>query len=85
MKKTVFGMIAIAFLALSLASCGEKLLTPEQVQAEITAGFDAGKAAIEQEMDGKCTAEMDAKVEAEYQRMVEDYRIMQEQEAAATK
>ncbi|MCC7245870.1 MAG: hypothetical protein IT269_09335 [Saprospiraceae bacterium] len=82
MKKTVITLFAGALLAFSLASCGEKLLTPEQVQAEIAKGVEAGKPAIQQEMDAKCTSEMEARVEAEYQRMVEDHNAMKEQEAA---
>ena len=45
-----------------MASCGEKLLTPEQVQAEVTAGFDAGKAAVETEVNGKCDADFETRV-----------------------
>lgn len=62
MKKTVLGILAGAAFTLSMASCGEKLLTPEQVQAEITAGFDAGKAAVEAEVNGQCEAEFETKV-----------------------
>lgn len=62
MKKTVLGILAGAVLTLSMASCGEKLLTPEQVQAEITAGFDAGKAAVETEVNAKCDAEFETRV-----------------------
>lgn len=62
MKKTVLGILAGAVFTLSLASCGEKLLTPEQVQAEITAGFDAGKAAVETEVNAKCDAEFETRV-----------------------
>ncbi len=70
MKKTVLGIMAGAFLALSLASCGEKLLTPEQVQAEVSKGFDAGKAAVETEMNAKCDADFQARVDAEAAAMV---------------
>lgn len=63
MKKTVLGILAGAALTLSMASCGEKLLTAEQVQAEITAGFDAGKAAIETEVNSKCDAEFETRVQ----------------------
>ncbi|MBK8425039.1 MAG: hypothetical protein IPL27_03210 [Lewinellaceae bacterium] len=62
MKKTVLGILAGAVLALSMASCGEKLLTPEQVQAEITAGFEAGKAAVEADVNSKCDAEFETRV-----------------------
>lgn len=62
MKKTVLGILAGAAFTLSMASCGEKLLTPEQVQAEITAGFDAGKAAIETDENGKCEAAFETRV-----------------------
>ena len=62
MKKSVLGILAGAAMMFSLASCGEKLLTPEQVQAEITAGFDAGKAAVETEVNAKCDAEFETRV-----------------------
>ncbi|MCC6279557.1 MAG: hypothetical protein IT262_03090 [Saprospiraceae bacterium] len=62
MKKTVLGILAGAVLTLSMASCGEKLLTPEQVQAEITAGFDAGKATVDTEVNAKCEAEFETRV-----------------------
>lgn len=69
MKKTVFGVLAMAFFALSLSSCGEKLLTPEQVAAEVQKGFDAGKSAVEMEMNSKCDADFEARVTAEVERM----------------
>jgi predicted small lipoprotein YifL len=62
MKKTVLGILAGAALSLSLASCGDKLLTPDQVQAEVQKGFDAGKAAVEAEMSSKCDATFEARV-----------------------
>lgn len=62
MKKTVLGILAGAVLVLTMASCGEKLLTPEQVQAEITAGFEAGKAAVEADVNSKCDAEFETRV-----------------------
>jgi hypothetical protein len=64
MKKSVLGILAGAAMMFSMASCGEKLLTDEQVQAEITKGFDAGKAAVEQEMSAKCDADFEARVTA---------------------
>lgn len=69
MKKSVLGILAGAALMFSLASCGEKLLTDEQVQAEIQKGFDAGKAAVESEMNAKCDAEFQARVSAELENM----------------
>jgi len=58
-----------ALLTLGLASCGEKLLTDEQVQAEIEKGFEAGKGAVETEMNDKCDAEFEARVVAEVERL----------------
>jgi hypothetical protein len=78
MKKVFTGIFAAA--ALMLSSCGEKLLTPEQVQAEITKGFDAGKAAIEQEATAACDAEFENRVTAEAQRMIEDARTNAQQQ-----
>jgi predicted small lipoprotein YifL len=69
MKKTVLSILAGAALTLSMASCGEKLLTDEQVQAEIQKGFDAGKAAVETEMDAKCEADFETKVTSEVERL----------------
>ncbi len=69
MKKTVLGMLAGAALMFSMASCGEKLLTDEQVQAEIQKGFDAGKAAVESEMNAKCDAEFETRVTAEVENL----------------
>lgn len=77
MKKTVLGMLAAAALMFSLASCGEKLLTDEQVQAEIQKGFDAGKAAVETEMNAKCDAEFETKITAEIDRMKAEYEARQ--------
>jgi S-adenosylmethionine synthetase len=78
MKKVFTGVFAAAVLMLS--SCGEKLLTPEQVQAEITKGFEAGKAAVEQEATAACDAEFENRVTAETQRMIEDARTNAEQQ-----
>lgn len=69
MKKTLLGICMGALLSLGLASCGEKLLTDEQVQAEIEKGFEASKGAIETEMNDKCEAEFEARVVAEVERL----------------
>jgi hypothetical protein len=60
MKKTLLGLLA--FASLSLAACGEKLLTDAELQAEITKGIEAGKAAIVTEEDAACSASFDARV-----------------------
>lgn len=69
MKKTLLGIAAVALLSLGLSSCGEKLLTPEQVQAEIQKGVDAGMPAIESEEAAKCDAEFEARVTTEVDRL----------------
>lgn len=69
MKKTLFGMLAAALLTFGLSSCGEKLLTEEQVKAEIEKGFEAGKGAVEKEMNDKCDAEFETRVTAEVERL----------------
>lgn len=69
MKKSVLGILAGAALMFTMASCGEKLLTDEQVKAEIQKGYDEGKAAVEQEMDAKCDSEFEGRVTAEVDRM----------------
>lgn len=69
MKKTVLSILAASVLIFSMASCGEKLLTEEQVQTEIQKGFDAGKAGVETEMDAKCQANFETRVTAEVDRL----------------
>lgn len=69
MKKTLLGMLAGALLTFGLTSCGEKLLTDEQVKAEIEKGFEAGKGAVEKEMNDKCDAEFETRVTAEVDRL----------------
>lgn len=69
MKKTLFGMLAVALLTFGLSSCGEKLMTEEQVKAEIEKGFEAGKGAVEKEMNDKCDAEFETRVTAEVERL----------------
>ncbi|MBK6994567.1 MAG: hypothetical protein KA138_08270 [Saprospiraceae bacterium] len=81
MKKSILGILAGAALMFSMASCGEKLLTDEQVQAEITKGYEAGKAAVEQEMTAKCEADFEARVSA----IVDQARADYEAEMAADK
>lgn len=85
MKKSVLGILAGAALMFSMASCGEKLLTEEQVQAEITKGFDAGKAAVEQEMSAKCDADFETRVTAEVTRLQAEYEAMKAAEMPAGK
>ena len=84
MKKTVLGILAGAALTFSMASCGEKLLTDEQVQAEIQKGFDAGKAAVETEMDAKCQADFETRVTAEVERLKAEAAAAAEAEAPTT-
>jgi hypothetical protein len=85
MKKSVLGILAGAAMMFSLASCGEKLLTEEQVQAEITKGFDAGKAAVEQEMSAKCDSEFEGKVTAEVDRLKAEFEAAKAAEMPAGK
>jgi hypothetical protein len=69
MKKTLLGIIAVFALAICMTSCGEKLLTDEQVQAEIQKGVEAGMGAIESEESAKCDAEFETRVLAEVERL----------------
>lgn len=85
MKKTVLGILAGAALTFSMASCGEKLLTDEQVQAEIQKGFDAGKAAVETEMDAKCQADFEMRVTAEVDRLKAEAEAAEEMTTPAGK
>lgn len=69
MKKVILGI----FAALTLASCGEKLLTPEQVNAKIEEGVNAQKASVESEENAKCDADFQTRVSAEVDRMKAEY------------
>lgn len=60
-------------VSLSLASCGEKLMTDDQVQAAIQEGVAAGRAAVEADMDKVCDANFNARVEAEFTKLKADY------------
>jgi hypothetical protein len=62
MKKAILGILAGASLTLSMASCGEKLLTQEQFDAEVAKKFEAGRPAVESEMTAKCDAEFETRV-----------------------
>ncbi|MEQ1745862.1 MAG: hypothetical protein ABMA02_10575 [Saprospiraceae bacterium] len=69
MKKTLLGIAAMTLLTLGMSACGDKLLTPEQVQADIQKGVDAGMPGIETEEGAKCDAEFEARVAAEVDRL----------------
>ncbi|MCS7037162.1 MAG: hypothetical protein RMJ33_14120 [Saprospiraceae bacterium] len=77
MKKTLLTMAAAGLLTLGLSSCGEKLLTPEQVEAEIAKGVEAGKAKIDSEENAKCDAEFEARVTAELERLKAEHAAQQ--------
>lgn len=77
MKKTLFVHAIAALLTLGLSSCGEKLLTPEQVEAEIAKGVEAGKAAIDTEENAKCDAEFESRVNAEFERLKAEMEAQQ--------
>ena len=62
MKKSFLGILAAAALSFTAVSCGDKLLTEEQVQSEIQKGFVAGRAAVESEMNARCDQEFDMRV-----------------------
>ncbi len=77
MKKALLITAASALLTLGLSSCGEKLLTPEQVEAEIAKGVEAGKATIDAEENAKCDAEFESRVMAEFERLKMEREAMQ--------
>jgi predicted small lipoprotein YifL len=83
MKKMLFGFLTATALTMSLASCGEKLLTPEQVNAKIEEGFTAGQAAIVSEMSAKCDADFESRVTADVQRITAEDKAKMEAEKAA--
>jgi hypothetical protein len=84
MKKMLFGFLTATAMTMSLASCGEKLLTPEQINAKIEEGFTAGQAAITSEMSAKCDADFESRVTAEVNRIkAEDAAKMAADKAAA--
>jgi hypothetical protein len=64
MKKTLLGLLAGAALCFTAVSCGPKLLTEEQVSAEIQKGFEAGRPAVESEVNSRCDAEFEMRVMA---------------------
>ena len=74
MKKTLLGLFAIA--TIGLASCGEKLLTEAEVQAEITKGIEAGKAAVVSEAATACDASFTARVDEGVQKKVAEMEAM---------
>ena len=69
MKKTLLGICIGALLSLGLASCGEKLLTDEQVQAEITKRFEAQKTEVEAQENQACDANFEARVADELSKL----------------
>lgn len=72
----MLGILAGVAMTLSMASCGEKLLTQEQFDAEVAKKVEAGRAAVESEMNAKCDAEFETRVQE---------RVLQlDQENAAT-
>jgi hypothetical protein len=77
MKKTLLGIAACALLTLGMTSCGEKLLTPEQVQAEIQKGVEAGKPAIESTENALCDSKFETAVTAEFDRLKAEAEAMQ--------
>lgn len=64
MKKTVLCFFVGAAITLSMASCGEKLMTAEEMNAKVTEGFESGKAAVESEVNGACDANFESAVTA---------------------
>lgn len=83
MKKTVLGILAGAALMFSMASCGEKLLTDEQVQAEIDKGVEAGKAAVISAAEQQCNADFEARVTAEFEKLKVDFEAAKAAEMPA--
>lgn len=79
MKKTALAFLTGTAMLFSLASCGEKLLTPEQVDAAVTQGFETGKAAIETAENAKCEADFEQRVQEQINAL-----DVAAQEAAAT-
>ena len=71
MKKTVLGIMAAAAITLGMTSCAEKLLTPEQVEEEITTRVEEAKPAIEEEENALCDEEFDTRVAEEVANMKE--------------
>lgn len=75
MKKTILGMLAGAALTFSVTSCGEKLLTQEQFDAEVAKGVEAARADVENTANAECEASFETRVQE---------RVLQlDQEAAA--
>lgn len=83
MKKIFFGLLAGAAFTLSMASCGEKLLTDEQVKSEIDKRVAEQKAIVEKEEAANCDARFEQAVTVEVQRMQDDAASMKAAEEAA--
>lgn len=83
MKKMLLGIFAVA--TLGLASCGEKLLTEAEVQAEITKGIEAGKAAIVSEEAAACDASFSARVDEQVAAKVAEMEAAKAAEKEAMK
>ncbi len=83
MKKTVFGIFAGLLVAGFLSSCGEKLLTAEQMTAKINEGYNQQAATIAAEMDKACTDGKDARVAAEVERLKTEAEAAKKAEAEA--
>lgn len=79
MKKTFFGIIAGAALTLSMASCGEKLLTQEEFDAEVTKKVEAGRPAVESEMNAKCDADFETRVQERVNQLDQEHAATQGQ------
>ncbi len=78
MKKTMLGILAGAALTLSMASCGEKLLTQEQFDAEVAKKVEAGRAAVESEMNAKCDADYETRVQERVNQLDQENAAAQE-------
>lgn len=62
MKKVRLALIGLSVVAFGLTSCGEKRLTPQEIEAKATEAFNLKKSALETEADASCSTFKPAEV-----------------------
>jgi hypothetical protein len=55
MKQVRLVFIGFSLVAIGLASCGEKRLTPQEIEAKASEAFEAKKSALQEEATTSCT------------------------------
>jgi hypothetical protein len=55
MKQVRLVLVGLTLVAFGLTSCGEKRLTPQEIEAKATEAFEAKKSALQEEASTSCT------------------------------